>query len=192
MKSLTNIFLLIESSENMQCSAVIDAINSAVPELLNYIRVIANYNESIHIKYSVLKFADNAHWLNIGTNIDQLQWIDIDVGGKCCRGKAYEELGKILTREENDVFTTHCNRPPIIILITASKSVDNVSKSLISLKHSTWFNNSVKFVIDLSGNVDKKELIEFTGCGELIMPYAFAFELLKKEIKALITSPLVS
>lgn len=52
-------------------------------------------------------FVDNAHWLNIGTDIDQLRWVDIDVGGKYCRNKAYEELVKILTREKNGVFTMH-------------------------------------------------------------------------------------
>lgn len=53
MKSLTNIFLLIKSSENMCYGGVIDTINSAVPELLNYICDIVNNNESIHIKFSV-------------------------------------------------------------------------------------------------------------------------------------------
>lgn len=58
---------MIESSEDMREQGKMDAVNNAMHELLLYIREMAKHVELIQIRYSVLKFADNAHWLNIGT-----------------------------------------------------------------------------------------------------------------------------
>ena len=171
----------------------IDAVNCAIREFFPCLREMAKQFESIQIRYSVLEFADNAHWLNIGTDIESGGWIDISVSGKCCRGKAYVELAKKLTRDiEGGVFAKHCNRTPIIVLITNSQSQDEVTDSLSLLKRNKWFHYSARYVLDLSGNIDRQELIAFTGSEELILPASNGFKFLKEEIYRIITSPIIS
>jgi hypothetical protein len=65
------------------------------------------------MKYSVLEFAVNVNWINIGANIKESQWMDFDVSGKYYRSRAYIGLSHKLTKREDGRFTMYCNRTPL-------------------------------------------------------------------------------
>lgn len=187
VKRLTNIIFLIDTSGSMVDDGKIDAVNNAMHEAIPIVRNFAAKEISDKIQCSILEFNSGIKWIAEQVDAEDLQWIDLEASGGTSLGAAYTQLASKLTRNKGGVMAQHLNNAPIIILITDGYPTDNSSAGLSILKKNKWFMAAVKIAIEITGgDVDRKQLIEFTGTNELVIPVAS--DRLEKELKNIVVN----
>lgn len=173
VKRLTNIIFLIDTSGSMGEYGKMDAVNNAMHEAIPIVRNFAAKEASVKLKCSILEFNSGTRWIAEQVDAEDLQWMDLNALGGTSLGAAYRQLASKLTRKEGGVLAQHFNNAPIIILITDGYPTDDALGGLSLLKKNNWFMAAVKIAIDITeGDVDRKQLIEFTGTSELVIPVA--------------------
>lgn len=169
-KRLTNIFFLVDTSGSM-IGQKIDAVNNAMQEAIPIVRDFASKEASHKIQCSILEFNSGINWITEHVDAEDLQWIDLNASGGTSLGAAYTQLASKLTRNKGGVMAQHLNNAPIIILITDGYPTDDALAGLSLLKKNKWFMAAVKIAIEITGgDVDRKQLIDFTGTSELVIP----------------------
>jgi len=192
VKRLTNIFFLVDTSGSMDEQGKIDAVNNAMHEAIPVVRDFASKEASHKIQCSILEFNSGINWITEQpVDAEDLQWIDLKASGGTCLGAAYTQLASKLTRKEGGVMAQHLNNAPIIILLTDGYPTDDSSTGLSLLKKNRWFMAAVKIAIEITGgDVDRKQLIEFTGTNELVIPVAS--DRLQKELKNIVVKSMTN
>ena len=174
VRSLTNIFFLTDTSGSMSDNGKIDAVNNAMHEAIPIVRDFAAKEASHKIQCSILEFNTGVKWITKQpVDAEDLQWIDLSASGATYLGEAYKHLALKLSRKEGGVMAQHLNNAPIIILLTDGYPTDDSSAGLSLLKKNKWFAVAVRIAIEITGgDVDRQQLIDFTGTKELVIPIA--------------------
>lgn len=192
VKRLTNIFFLVDTSGSMDEQGKIDAVNNAMHEAIPTVREFAAKEASHKIQCSILEFNSDVNWITEQpVDAEDLQWIDLKAGGGTCLGAAYTQLASKLSRREGGVMAQHLNNAPIIILLTDGYPTDDSSTGLSLLKKNRWFMAAVRIAIEITGgDVDRKQLLDFTGTNELVIPVAS--DRLQKELKNIVVKSMTN
>ena len=191
-RRLTNIFFLVDTSGSMNEQGKIDAVNNAMQEAIPVVRDFAAKEASHKILCSILEFNSGVNWITEQpVDAEDLQWIDLKASGGTCLGAAYAQLASKLSRKEGGVMAKHLNNAPIIILLTDGYPTDDSSAGLSLLKKNWWFMAAVKIAIEITGgDVERRQLIDFTGTNELVIP--IASDRLQKELKNIVVASMTN
>lgn len=192
VRRLTNIFFLIDTSGSMSSNGKIDAVNNAMHEAIPIVRDFAAKEASHKIQCSILEFNTSVKWITEQpVDAEDLQWIDLSASGATSLGEAYRKLASKLSRKEDGVMAQHLNNAPIIILLTDGYPTDDSSAGLSLLKKNKWFMAAVRIAIEITGgDVDRQQLIDFTGTEELVIP--IASDQLQKELKNIVVKSMTN
>jgi uncharacterized protein YegL len=85
---IINVYFIIDISENMLPK--IDSINLAMKETVMF---LINTTKTFDINLAVMSFSSNTKWHTNGlVNIDNYDWHDLNAGGICDLGKAFNDF----------------------------------------------------------------------------------------------------
>ena len=85
------------------------AVNNAIRDVMTIMPEIQEDTSDATIKISALKFSDKAEWIyNEPKLVEDFKWSDISEDGGTNLSAAYDELGKWLSKKENDKCGKGC------------------------------------------------------------------------------------
>ena len=161
------LFFIVDTSGSMQ-GEKIAAVNTAIREVLPEIADISSENADAQIKVACLQFATKVNWLFSPTEVEGMQWNDLQAGGLTNLGSALSELNDKLSRNKFMNSPTG-NFAPVLFLLSDGMPSDEYQSALVSLKENKWFNVAIKAAIAIGDDANKQVLTEFTGNSELVL-----------------------
>jgi uncharacterized protein YegL len=163
------LFFVIDSSGSMVGSKI-DALNTAMQEVIPAIRGLANESPGMGIEIAALAFDDGYRWLTPSGPIpaEEFSWAAIEADGMtelgaACRALDEELYAAALMRNNTTSFT------PAIFLFSDGFPSDDWESGLYKLKQNSSFNAAVKAAVAIGDNADKGVLKEFTGSMDSVL-----------------------
>jgi len=179
------LFYVIDTSGSMTGERI-EAVNTAIKEVIPTIKEISDENADAQIKIAVLEFSTGARWItpNGPMEIDDFQWNDLKPDGVTDLGAACKALNEKLSTK------AFMNEPspsfaPAIFLLSDGLPTDDWQAELSKLKQNNWFKAAVKVAVAIDEDADQDiqdVLAEFTGTKEAVLE-AYNPAILKKIIK---------
>jgi uncharacterized protein YegL len=165
------LFLIIDTSGGMKGNRI-NAINTAIREVIPEIRDISNENDDALIKIAVLQFSDGARWLtpNGPVDINDYNWKDLEAAGTVDFGAACRALNEKLSSKENGFMKEENSYYlPSLYLFSDGKPMDDWEKEMDKLKQNSWFRAALKFAVAVGADADRDILKTFTGSMETVL-----------------------
>jgi uncharacterized protein YegL len=163
------LFFVIDSSGSMEGSKI-DALNTAMQEVIPAIRDLAYETPGLVIEIAALAFDDGSRWLTPygPVSTEDFYWEDIGSYGMTDLGAAFAALDEKLSasafmRNAADSFT------PAIFLLSDGIPSDDWQSALVKLRQNKLFNTAVKAAVAIGDDADKEVLRQFTGSMESVL-----------------------
>jgi len=165
------LFFIVDTSGSMD-GEKINAVNTAIREVVPEIRDISNENADALIKIAVLEFSSGVKWHTTNGPVDanDYSWANLDAAGTTDLGAACKALNEKLSTKENGFMKEATGSyAPALFLISDGEPTDDWQKELDKLKQNNWFKASVKVALAIGDSADKKVLEAFTGSSETVV-----------------------
>ncbi len=183
-----HLIFVIDHSGSME-GANIGAVNSAIRDIMAIMPDIQEETSDAIIKISVLKFNDDAEWVNKEPQtVEQFKWTDLTADGETNFSLAYEKLSEFLRKRANGGMMPDLGGfAPIILLMTDGVPTSyDWEEKLEELKKKGWFRAALKYALAIGAEGDeaKEVLRKFTGNAETVLT-VYSAESLRKVIKVI-------
>lgn len=163
------LFFLIDASDEMYGDKI-GGINSAVHEVIPYIKEISDNNSDAQIKIAVMRFGTNVDWMYPQPiPVDKFKWRAVNPHGDCNLGRAFSSLNEKLSLDSGFMKEASGSFAPAIILMSEGSPSDNYKRALQKLQNNNWFKAAVKVAIAVGNNADRRVLADFTGSKKLVL-----------------------
>jgi uncharacterized protein YegL len=163
------LFFVIDSSGSMEGSKI-DALNTAMQEVIPAIRDLANESPGRGIEIAALAFDDGYRWLtpNGPISVEEFNWAAIDAAGMTELGAACRALDERLSASAF-IQNNTTSFTPAIFLFSDGFPSDDWQSGLYKLKQNNSFNAAVKAAVAIGDDADKEVLKEFTGSMDSVL-----------------------
>ena len=161
------LFFIVDTSGSMQ-GEKIAAVNTAIREVLPELADISSANADALIKVACLQFASGVNWLFSPTDVEGMQWNDLQAAGMTNLGSALNELNDKLSRNKFMNSPTG-NFAPVLFLLSDGMPSDSYQSALAAIQENKWFNVAIRAAIAIGDDANKQVLTEFTGNSELVL-----------------------
>ena len=183
-----NVVFVIDNSGSME-GEKLGAVNNAIRDVMSIMPEIQEDTADATIKISALQFSDDAKWVyNEPKDVTEFKWKDLSSEGGTNLSKAYDELGKWLTKKSNGGQMPDLGGiAPIIILMTDGLPTSyDWEERLAALKKKGWFKVALKYALAIGIDSDEAMdvLTKFTGNSETVLK-VYSAEALRKVIKVI-------
>jgi uncharacterized protein YegL len=165
------LFFIIDTSGSME-GAKINAVNTAIREVIPEIKDISNTNADALIKIAVMEFSSGITWLTPNGPVDSndYNWTNLEAAGTTDLGAACKALNEKLSTKENGFMKDAAGSyAPALFLLSDGEPIDDWKKELDKLKQNNWFKAAVKVALAIGDDANKDVLKEFTGTIETVM-----------------------
>jgi uncharacterized protein YegL len=144
----------------MAAHGKLEALNTAVREVLPHLKQIASENPNAEVFARVMEFNSSPRWHIPPTTLEQFVWQDFrNATGSTALGLALKEAAamlKIPPMEERAL-------PPVILLVSDGQPTDDYEQALQELNSLGWGKKAVRQAIAIGSDADKGCLENFVG-----------------------------
>ncbi|CAK6700391.1 VWA domain-containing protein [Synechococcus sp. BA-124 BA4] len=158
---------ICDCSGSMAAQGKIQALNQAIRQSLPGMAAVARQNPEARVLVRAVSFADRAAWhLEEPTEVERLQWLDLQAGGITAMGEALELVAAVLRSPPMEERAL----PPVLVLISDGQPTDDFDAGLASLMRQPWAQKAVRLAIAMGHDADTDVLQQFIGsdpCGGL-------------------------
>ena len=165
-----HMFFILDTSASM-AGAKISALNHALEETFETLKVLASKNGDARLKVAVMQFNTNCKWItyNGPENLDEdFAYEYMEAGGLTDLGSALLELNSKLSRHAflGSMIGAFM---PIIIFMTDGYATDDYESALTIIRQNRWFARATKIGFALGDNADIKMLSSVVGNSEAVI-----------------------
>ncbi len=151
---------ICDCSGSMAAQGKIQALNQAIRQSLPGMAEVARQNPEARVLVRAVSFADRAAWhLEKPTEVQQLQWLDLQAGGITAMGEALELVAAVLQSPPMEERAL----PPVLVLISDGQPTDDFDAGLASLMRQPWAQKAVRLAIAMGHDADTEVLQQFIG-----------------------------
>ncbi len=151
---------IADCSISMKTRGKIEALNTAIREVIPHMRMIADENPNAQVLVRAIKFSNGAQWhISRETPIDEFEWKDLEVSGVTDMGEAFS----LLSEELKIPPMTDRALPPVLVLISDGHPTDDYKKGLEKLMSQPWGVKAVRIAIAIGKGTNMQVLSEFIG-----------------------------
>lgn len=163
------IFFVVDTSGSMNQNARIGAVNDAIDNCIEEIKIIQNSNLGQTIKIAVLSFDTDCRWADpMPVRVDDFVHKTLKAEGLTKFGAACKELNSKLSRTAF-MQAAKASYAPVFILLSDGGPTDSWESGLAELKQNGWFMSGVRVAIDVDGMSKRDVLERFTGNPETVL-----------------------
>lgn len=163
-------FWVLDVSGSMANDGKIQALNTAIHEVLPALRSAAHKHENVDVLVRVLVFSSTARWhVSEPTPLARFRWDDVEV-----EPQGFTELGAALAKlakEMKVLAAVDRGITPAIVLVSDGQPTNLVEPSfragLERLMAEPWGNKAVRLAIGIGRDVDVDVLQRFIGGSEI-------------------------
>ena len=158
------VFLILDKSSSMGEKGKIQALNTAIHEILPVMKEIEDDHGSVELYLMALAFSTGVEWpISVKTRIGDVLWPTLKAGGSTSMGLSFKEVAKQL---ESPPLTKPCYSPAVII-ISDGMPTDNYKKGLEEFNNSTFGPMCIRAAIGIGDDCDYNVLQDFIGNSEI-------------------------
>ncbi len=151
---------ICDCSGSMAAQGKIQALNQAIRQSLPGMAEVARQNPEARVLVRAVSFADRAAWhLEEPTEVQRLQWLDLQAGGLTAMGEALELVAAVLRSPPMEERAL----PPVLVLISDGQPTDDFDAGLASLMRQPWAQKAVRLAIAMGHDADTEVLQQFIG-----------------------------
>lgn len=159
-----HLFILADCSGSMTEQGKIQALNTAVDELLAHLAQAAEENVHADILVRALAFSTGCVWhVSNPTSPTDLRWPALRAGGTTDLGAALRELAAQLNSPPMDQRAF----PPALVLISDGHPTDDVEAGLSAFGKSMWGPKAQRFAVAIGPDADRTMLSRFINDPEI-------------------------
>lgn len=159
-----HVFLLLDCSGSMEKHGKIQALNTAIMEVLPELQSEASAHPGVQMLIRAMIFSDGAQWLSASAvPIDSFSWIPVQAGGLTATGQALELLAGALRIPPMPERAL----PPVIVLISDGASTDDYEGGLRAVKAQSWGRKAMRMAIAIGADANHDELSRFVSHEEV-------------------------
>lgn len=163
------LFFLIDASDDMYGDKI-GGINSAVYEVIPFIKEISDNNSDAQIKIAAMRFGTSVDWMYpLPVAVDKFKYRAVNPYGECNLGRAFSSLNEKLSLDSGFMKEASGSFAPAIILMSEGRPSDSYERALRKLQKNNWFKAAVKVAIAVGNNADREVLADFTGSEKLVL-----------------------
>lgn len=153
-------FLLLDCSGSMAADGKIQALNTAVREMLPHLRTVARDNPHADLVFRAMAFSSGARWIiQQPTAVDAVVWTDVSAGG-------YTDLGAALQLLAREVrvppMEQHCF-PPAMVLVSDGRPTDDFSRGLQQVLAEPFGAQALRVAVAIGRDAEREVLQAFQG-----------------------------
>ncbi len=153
-------FLLLDCSGSMAADGKMQALNTAVREMLPHLDSISAQNPHAVLLVRAIAFSTNARWhVAEPTEAADLEWDDLTAGG-------YTDLGAALRLLAPQLDVPPMPRralPPAVLLVSDGLPTDDADEGLEALLATPWGAHAVRTTVAIGRDADIPGLQRFMG-----------------------------
>ena len=156
-------FLAADCSGSMAADGKVQALNTAVREVLPHLAQVAGENPHVDLLFSALAFSSGVRWhVDPPLPVDEVTWTDLTPGGYTDMGAALSEIAERL----------HVGRvgdramAPAIVLVSDGQPTDDFRGGLDRLLAEPFGAAALRIAVAIGRDADQTVLVEFQGGGE--------------------------
>ena len=153
-------FLLLDCSGSMDAGGKMNALNTAVREVLPPLAETSLANPHVAVTVRAIGFASGARWhVEEPTPPEDLVWDELSAGGYTDLGAALDLLGTALTvppMEERAL-------PPAVVLVSDGMPTDDFEGALDRLLALPWGARAVRMAVAIGHDASYETLTQFIG-----------------------------
>jgi len=155
-------FVVADCSGSMASDGKMQALNTALREMIPHLVDIAGQNPHARVLVRVMAFATGARWhLAEPTPVEEIVWQDLKASG-------YTDLGAALTLLAAELHVPPMEEralPPAIVLISDGLPTDDFEAGLARLLAEPWGARAVRMAVGIGRDADHDALQRFIGPG---------------------------
>lgn len=159
-----HLIFIADCSGSMSLKGKIQALNTAIHEVVPHMRSAADENANARLLIRALKFSSGAQWhIAQPTPVDEFRWVNLTANGVTDMGKALSMVAdqlKVPPMESRAL-------PPVLVLLSDGQPTDNFEGGLKQLMEQPWGKKAVRVAIAIGEDADLDALTKFTGNVEL-------------------------
>ncbi len=153
-------FLLVDCSGSMAADGKMQALNTAVREMLPHLESVSTQNPHGEVLMRAIAFSTGARW-HVGepTAPAALRWDDLTAGG-------YTDLGAALRLVVPELAVPPMPRralPPVVLLVSDGLPTDDADVALDELLATPWGAHAVRAAVAIGRDADPASLQRFMG-----------------------------
>src|SRR4051794_38536976 len=153
-------FLLMDCSGSMAADGKMQALNTAVREMLPHLEAVSEQNPHAELLVRAIAFSTGARWhLSHATPVSEVRWEDLEPGG-------YTDLGAALSLLAGELSVPPMPRralPPAVLLVSDGLPTDDSEEGLRQLLAAPWGEQTVRTAVAIGRDADLEELRRFMG-----------------------------
>jgi len=151
---------ICDCSGSMAAQGKMQALNQAIRQSLPGMVKVARDNPEARVMVRAVSFADKASWhISKPTEVEQLQWVDLQAGGITAMGEALELVASQLSSPPMEERAL----PPVLVLISDGQPTDDFDAGLKKLMHKPWAQKAVRLAISVGQDANHEVLQDFIG-----------------------------
>ena len=151
---------ICDCSGSMAAQGKMQALNQAIRQSLPGMVKVARDNPEARVLVRAVSFADKASWhISKPTEVEQLQWVDLQAGGITAMGEALELIATQLSSPPMEERAL----PPVLVLISDGQPTDDFDAGLKELMNQMWAQKAVRLAIALGHDANIDVLQDFIG-----------------------------
>lgn len=165
-----HVFYVLDTSGSME-GAKISALNHAMEECTEALKMLAKTNGDAKLKIAVMEFNSGCRWITSNGPEDleeDFEYEYLEAGGLTDIGAALRELDSKLSRHAFLNSMTGALMP-VIIFMTDGYATDDYAKALGELRENRWFARGTKIGFALGDDPDVQMLSSIVGNSEAVI-----------------------
>lgn len=165
-----HVFYVLDTSGSMEGSKI-SALNHAVEECTEALKILAKNNGDAKLKVAVMEFNSGCEWITTNGPEDleeDFEYEYLEAGGLTDIGQALRELNNKLSRHAFLNSMTGALMP-VIIFMTDGYATDDYETALEEIRQNRWFARGTKIGLALGEDPDIKMLSSVVGNSEAVM-----------------------
>jgi uncharacterized protein YegL len=151
---------IADCSGSMASEGKIQALNTAIREVIPQMRNVASDNPNARVLVRALAFSAGARWhVAQPTPVEEFRWTDLQAGGVTDMGQAL----RMVAEELHIPPMTDRALPPVLVLISDGQPTDDFAGGLVALMREPWGIKAVRVAIAIGEDADTEVLQSFIG-----------------------------
>jgi len=153
-----HVIWLLDCSGSMAEGGKIEALNTAIREVIPAMKKAAEGNPEVQFFVRVMRFSTGAGWhVARPTPLSEFKWVDLQAEGETDMGQAFALLAEDLQQLPQQTRML----PPQIVLISDGKPTDDWRGALQVLLNVPWGKRAVRQAIAIGQDADHETLRKF-------------------------------
>lgn len=165
-----HVFYVLDTSGSM-AGAKISALNHAMEESIEALKVLAKSNADAKLKVAVMEFNSGCKWITSNGPEDleeDFEYEYLKDGGLTAVGAALNELNSKLSRHSFLNSMTGALMP-VIIFMTDGYATDDYIAALEEIRKNRWFTRGIKIGFAIGDDADVQMLSSVVGNSEAVI-----------------------